>query len=72
MTDRNSRPALLAAMAEFASAPTTLAPVPGAGAPHRLLDQPFGDDVELGVLGLADPGEPLERLVARRRRTGCG
>ena len=65
MTDRHSRPALLAAITEFATAPTTLGALPGAGAPHRLLDQPLGDDAQLGVLGLADPGQPIERLVAR-------
>lgn len=31
--------------------------------PHRLVDKPLGDRVQLDVLGLAELCEPLERLL---------
>ena len=73
MTDRHSRPVLVAAIAEFATASnvTTATLLPRTCAPHRLLDQPLGDDAQLDVLGLADPDEPVERLLRARRPTGC-
>ena len=37
--------------------------MPRACAPHRLLHQPLGHDVQLDVLGLADLGQPLEGLL---------
>lgn len=38
--------------------------MPCAGASHGLFDQPFGGDVQLHVLGLADMGEPAEGLLS--------
>ena len=74
MTDRYSRPLIVAELAELRAGPPQLAvsATPRAGAPRGLLDQPLGDDVQLDVFGLADSGQPFKRLVRSRRPTGCG
>ena len=47
MTDRYSRPMLVAALAEVADGPSVMtgSVMPCAGAPHRLVDQPLSDGV---------------------------
>jgi hypothetical protein len=39
-----------------------------AGALHRFVDQLLGDDVQLDVLALADPDEPVEPILCSPAR----
>ena len=63
MTDRHSRPVLFAAHSRIRLGPTALRALPRTCSARRLLHHPFGNDMQLHVLGLADPGEPIERLL---------